>query len=92
VEVEFEVLPDAEAERAASEIETLLHLAQWNVVKKSLRTGINMGYFDGVIIQSRNLPGRLMVLPWDQVKIEENREKAGDTLVEWTPKLRHGKW
>src|ERR1700691_1782162 len=80
VEVEFEVLPDAEAERAASEIETLLHLAQWNVVKKSLRTGINMGYFDGVIIQSRNLPGRLMALPWDQVKIEENREKAGDTL------------
>ena len=76
-EVAFEVLPDAEAVRAAGEVEQLLKLAGWTIGTKSYNANINAGYFDGVLIKSRNLPGRIMGLPWNE---ETRRENAGDSL------------
>jgi len=52
LQVVFEVLPDAEATRAAGDIAKVLRNAGWVIASASLNSELNTSFFDGVFIQT----------------------------------------
>jgi hypothetical protein len=53
VEVIIEHVDDAEAERAANAIAQVIKLAGWKIVSLSARRERNIGFYDGVVVESR---------------------------------------
>jgi hypothetical protein len=79
-----EVLPDAEARRAASDMVFLLKEAKWNVVSASLNPSLEIPHWDGVTIEHRTYPG----VPTPEAKAD-HAQQAAETLLIF---LRANNW
>jgi hypothetical protein len=55
IQVMYEVLPDSEALRAAGSLRQILEAAGWQTISFVPRADVNIGFFDGVVIES--VPG-----------------------------------
>lgn len=74
----LEVLPDAEAFRASSEIENVLREARWEIIGKIANPAINFTYFDGVTVETYR-PERdneKGVMPTNEQVATQQREMA----------------
>ncbi len=84
INVILEVLPDAEAERAAGYISWILTQAKWKIVSGSRNPDLNQGEYDGVVIQHRIYPG--VMTP---ESVADRSRAAATALLEF---LRSNNW
>jgi hypothetical protein len=80
-EVIFEVLPDAEARRAAQEIQNVLMFAGWKTSTVNFRADLYAGYFDGVIIEPRRPAIGMPPMPSDNEFADQERSRQCATAL-----------
>jgi hypothetical protein len=81
IEVIVGYLPDAEATRATDAVRNVIGLAGWKIISTVPRPDVNMGYFDGVVVETNK-----------RAWLEQDRKKelfAARTLVEF---LKSNDW
>jgi len=85
MQVIFDVLPDAEAVRAASNLRQILEMAGWKTAQFVPRADANIGFFDGVVIESlpsgaemiQSMGNREQAVSWQRL------DKAGEALEDF---------
>jgi hypothetical protein len=87
-EVIFDVLPDAEARRAAQEIGNVLSFAGWKTVRVNFRADLYTGYFDGVIVEPKRPGMGILANPGDkelakEIAQEERSRQCAEALVSY---------
>lgn len=84
MQVIFDVLPDAEALRAAGAIRQILEMAGWKTIQFTPRGDINIGYFDGVMIESLPGPELMQAIgSQEQAALWQRLDEAGEALEDF---------